>query len=313
MVPSKVFMLRLRSRSRLRRPSSDGMPPLKLLFDSCSLVREVRLVMHGDMEPEMPSDSRSSAITRRGDSALQVIPCHSHTSKDVLLHEAKTPAGLESRDLKQRRDCLSFSVSSQMASGSGRQQKRAKRCRDQTKPGNKTPEDAIVIVCRRTAWQDDASNLCSHWIVPATPQQQHELMGMALPRSSLSLRSLLLLMSQRKPHRSSFFSSSAGPGPAAVVPAAPGTGTPAVQPPAAPAEEPSAHTPEDPKHPVLGGSCSTLQPVTCEPSPKTHPDDKVCKDSDLPVPRGPRNSSRDKPPRSSGGTSDIDGRDPVEL
>lgn len=104
--------------------------------------------MHGDMEPEIPSDSRSSAITRRGDSVLQVTPCHSHTSKDVLLHEAKTPAELESRDLKQRRDCLSFSVSSQMATGSGRQQKRAKRCRDQTKPGNKTPEDAIVIVCR---------------------------------------------------------------------------------------------------------------------------------------------------------------------
>ncbi|XP_044959270.1 early nodulin-like protein 2 isoform X2 [Hordeum vulgare subsp. vulgare] len=148
-----------------------------------------------------------------------------------------------------------------------------------------------------------------------TLQQQHELMGMALPRSSLSLRSLLLLMSQRKPHRSSFFSSSAGPGPAAVLPAAPGTGTPvapAVQPPAAPAEEPSAHTLEDPKHPVLGGSCSTPQPVTCEPSPKTHPDDKVCKDSDLPVPGGARNSSRDEPPRSSGGTSDIGARNPVE-
>uniref|UniRef100_A0A8R7R1T5 Uncharacterized protein n=1 Tax=Triticum urartu TaxID=4572 RepID=A0A8R7R1T5_TRIUA len=146
MLPSKVFMLRLRSRSPLRRPSSDGMPPLKLLFDSCSLVREVRLAMQGGMEPEMPSDWRSSAITRRGDTMLQVIPCHSQTSRDVLLHEAKTPAGPESQDLKQRRDCLSFSVSPQVANV--RQQKKAKRHRNQTKPGNKTPEDAIVIVCR---------------------------------------------------------------------------------------------------------------------------------------------------------------------
>ncbi|XP_044423373.1 uncharacterized protein [Triticum aestivum] len=92
-------------------------------------------------------------------------------------------------------------------------------------------------------------------------------MGMALaPRSSLSLRSLLLLMSHRKPHRSSFFSSSA-----AVPPAAPGTATPAadpaVQPPAAP-------------------------------------------DPDLAVPKGPRESTRDGPPRQPPGTMDIDAKDP---
>ncbi|VAI77732.1 unnamed protein product [Triticum turgidum subsp. durum] len=109
-------------------------------------------------------------------------------------------------------------------------------------------------------------------------------MGMALaPRSSLSLRSLLLLMSHRKPHRSSFFSSSA-----AVPPAAPGTATPAadpaVQPPAA--------------------------PVTSEPSPETHPDQKVCEDPDLAVPKGPRESTRDGPPRQPPGTMDIDAKDP---
>ncbi|KAE8809775.1 hypothetical protein D1007_13511 [Hordeum vulgare] len=125
-------------------------------------------------------------------------------------------------------------------------------------------------------------------------------MGMALaPRSSLSLRSLLLFMSHRKPHRSSFFSSAA-----AVQPAAPGTGppaAPAVQPPAAPADEPSAHTLEDPKHPAPGGSCSTLQPVTCEPSPEAYTDDKACEDSDLPRPAG---SSHDMPPRPPIGTLD---------
>ena len=55
---------------------------------------------------------------------------------------------------------------------------------------------------------------------------------------------------------------------------------------------------EDPKHSVHGGSCSMLhQPVTCEPSPETHPDQKVCKDSDLPVPEGARGSCRDFPQR----------------
>jgi hypothetical protein len=81
--------------------------------------------MQGGMEPEMPCDSRSSAITRRGDSVLQVMPCHPQASKDVLLHEAKTPVGTESWDLKQRRACRSFSVSSQVAIG--RVQKKLKR------------------------------------------------------------------------------------------------------------------------------------------------------------------------------------------
>lgn len=110
MLPPKEFMLRLRLLSWLRRPSSDGMPPWKLLFDSWSLVREVRLAMQGDMEPVMPSDTRSIAMTRRGDRALQVTPCQLQNSMDALLHEAKSPAGPESWDLKQRRACRSFSV-----------------------------------------------------------------------------------------------------------------------------------------------------------------------------------------------------------
>jgi hypothetical protein len=126
---------------RLRRPSSDGMPPWRLLFDSWRLVNQVRLATQGGMDPEMPPDSRSRAMTRRGDVALQVIPCQPQNSRDALLHEGKTPAaGPERWDLKQRRDCLSFSVSLQMPS-----EKKAKKQRDLTRPGgNKTPEDAIV-------------------------------------------------------------------------------------------------------------------------------------------------------------------------
>lgn len=66
MLPSREFMLRSRFWSSFRKPSSDGMPPWKLLFDSCSLVREVMLAIQGDIEPMMPSDGRSMAITRRG-------------------------------------------------------------------------------------------------------------------------------------------------------------------------------------------------------------------------------------------------------
>jgi hypothetical protein len=91
MLPPKVLMLRLGLSSCLRRPISEGISPWKLLFESCSLVREVRSAMQGGMEPEMPSDSRSSAITRRGGSVLQVMPYQPQKSNDVLLHEAKTP------------------------------------------------------------------------------------------------------------------------------------------------------------------------------------------------------------------------------
>uniref|UniRef100_A0A0A9C8L4 Uncharacterized protein n=1 Tax=Arundo donax TaxID=35708 RepID=A0A0A9C8L4_ARUDO len=117
MLPSKVFMLRFRCLSLLRRPSSDGIAPWKLLFDSCSLVRADRFPMHGNMDPEMPSDASSSAITRRGALTLQVTPCQLQNSTDALLHVAKTWAGPDSWDLKQRRACRSFSLSTHMADG----------------------------------------------------------------------------------------------------------------------------------------------------------------------------------------------------
>ncbi len=103
MLPSREFMLRLRLLSCPSRPSTEGMLPLKLLFDSCNIVREVRLAMQGDMEPEMPSDAKSIAVTRRGDGVLQVTPCQLQNSWDALLHEASTPGGPESWDLKHRR------------------------------------------------------------------------------------------------------------------------------------------------------------------------------------------------------------------
>ncbi|KAF2927362.1 hypothetical protein DAI22_06g199400 [Oryza sativa Japonica Group] len=117
MLPSREFLLRLRFLSWFRRPSSDGMPPWKLLFDSCSLVREVMLAIQGDIGPMMPSDGRSMAITRRGTLMLHVTPCQLQCSKDALLHEARTTVGPESCDLKQRRACRSVSVWSLMAIG----------------------------------------------------------------------------------------------------------------------------------------------------------------------------------------------------
>uniref|UniRef100_J3MFC7 Uncharacterized protein n=1 Tax=Oryza brachyantha TaxID=4533 RepID=J3MFC7_ORYBR len=87
MLPSKEFMLRLRFLSSLRKPSLDGMLPWKLLSDSCSVVREVRLAMQGDMVPVMPSDARSIATTRCGRRALQVTPSQLQRFKDVLLHD----------------------------------------------------------------------------------------------------------------------------------------------------------------------------------------------------------------------------------
>ena len=92
----------------------------------------------------MPSDSRFSAMTRRGEVALQVIPCQPQKSRDVLLHEAKAPAGAKSWDLKQMRACLSFSVSSLMAKY-GRLQKKQKRQRNLTRPGDKAPKDVITV------------------------------------------------------------------------------------------------------------------------------------------------------------------------
>uniref|UniRef100_A0A0E0C2D8 Uncharacterized protein n=1 Tax=Oryza meridionalis TaxID=40149 RepID=A0A0E0C2D8_9ORYZ len=109
MLPSRAFVLRLRVLSWLSRPSSDGMLPWKLLFDSCNLVRKVRLAMQGDMKPEMPSDAKSIEATRRGDCVLQITPCQLQNSRDALLHESSTPVGPESWDLKQRRVCRSFS------------------------------------------------------------------------------------------------------------------------------------------------------------------------------------------------------------
>lgn len=147
MLPSKELELRLRLMSRLREPSSDGMPPCKLLLNSWSVVREVRLAMQGDMEPVMPCEARSTAMTRRGDSMLQVTPCHSQnsTEAEALLHEAASPGGAERWDMKQRRAPRSFSVSSQVVPGSIRQETKAKRRRMETMPGDKTPEEAIVL------------------------------------------------------------------------------------------------------------------------------------------------------------------------
>uniref|UniRef100_A0A0A8XW61 Uncharacterized protein n=1 Tax=Arundo donax TaxID=35708 RepID=A0A0A8XW61_ARUDO len=51
--------------------------------------------MQGGMEPVMPSDARLSSMTRRGDRALQVIPCQLQNSSDALLHEVNTSAGPE--------------------------------------------------------------------------------------------------------------------------------------------------------------------------------------------------------------------------
>jgi hypothetical protein len=45
----------------------------------------------------------------------------------LLLHEAKTAAGLESCDLKQRRACLSISISMPSQMANGRLRKKAKR------------------------------------------------------------------------------------------------------------------------------------------------------------------------------------------
>lgn len=144
MIPPKALTLRLRLVSRLRRPSSDGMSPWKVLFESWSFVRAVRLATQGGMEPVMPCDARSIATTRR---ALQVTPCHSQNSSvdALLLHEAKTVAGPESCDLKQRRACLSLSVSTSSQMADGRPRKKVKRQRKQTRlAGDKTLGEAAI-------------------------------------------------------------------------------------------------------------------------------------------------------------------------
>jgi hypothetical protein len=143
MLPSREFMLRFRLRSWLSCPSSDCMLPWKPFFESCSLVREVRLAIQGDMIPVMPSDVRSSAVTRRGGCSLQLTPCQLQNSKDVLLHEAKMPARPESWDLKQRSARRSFSLSLDVAT---RLPKKARRQRSQTRHGEKTHGRAIIAV-----------------------------------------------------------------------------------------------------------------------------------------------------------------------
>jgi hypothetical protein len=65
---------------------------------------------------------------------------------DALLHEARTPAGAEIPDLKQRRACLSLSDSSQIPKN-GRLQKKPKTQRNRSRPGNrKALENAITWV-----------------------------------------------------------------------------------------------------------------------------------------------------------------------
>lgn len=133
-----------RMRSWLSRPSSDGMLPWKLLFDSRSLLREVRLAMQGEMIPVMPSDVRSSAITWRGGCLLQLTPCQLQNPKDVLLHEAKMLAGPDSWDLKQRSaSCWSFSLSLDVATC--RLPKKVRRQRSQKRRGEKMHEWAIAV------------------------------------------------------------------------------------------------------------------------------------------------------------------------
>jgi hypothetical protein len=143
-------MLRFRLLSLLRRPSSGGIPPWRLLFDSCSLARELRLAMQGGMVPVMPCDARSSAITRRGDPVLQVTPCSLQNPMDMLLQDNKTPAGSVSWDLKQRSACRSFSFSSETAS-SGQQKSMnmmAQRSQE-TPPGDMAPKEAIALSTAR--------------------------------------------------------------------------------------------------------------------------------------------------------------------
>uniref|UniRef100_A0A0E0ABC1 Uncharacterized protein n=1 Tax=Oryza glumipatula TaxID=40148 RepID=A0A0E0ABC1_9ORYZ len=92
---------------------------------SWSLVRSVRLAIQGNMRPVMPSDERSSAMTRWGSFVLQVIPCHLQNSMDALLHEDKTSAEPASWDPKQRSACRSLSVSLLLMTN-GRRQKNFK-------------------------------------------------------------------------------------------------------------------------------------------------------------------------------------------
>uniref|UniRef100_J3MFD2 Uncharacterized protein n=1 Tax=Oryza brachyantha TaxID=4533 RepID=J3MFD2_ORYBR len=112
--------------------------------------------MQGDMEPEMPSDFKSIAVTRRGDGVLQVTPCQLQNSRDALLHEASTPAGPEIWDLKQSRSCRSFSVSSLIANG--RLRKIVDR-QNQTRPEGKAPKHAISSVW--LSFYGDGSMLCN--------------------------------------------------------------------------------------------------------------------------------------------------------
>lgn len=134
-------MLRLRFLSFLRRPSLGGMLPWRLLFDSWSVIREVRLAMQGDMVPVMPSDERSIAMTRGGLRELQVTPSQLQKFKDVLLHEDRTLDGPESWDLKQRRACLS-PVSLQMAND---MLQKMKWQRTHAMFGDRTLEEAIAV------------------------------------------------------------------------------------------------------------------------------------------------------------------------
>uniref|UniRef100_A0A0E0E390 Uncharacterized protein n=1 Tax=Oryza meridionalis TaxID=40149 RepID=A0A0E0E390_9ORYZ len=117
-LPVRAFLPRSTYVSERVLPNECGMSPESLLLASSSVrssarspKAEVRSAIQGDMEPVIPSDERSRAVTRRGYCVLQVTPCQLQNSMDALLHEDKTSAELVSWDFKQRRACRSLSVS----------------------------------------------------------------------------------------------------------------------------------------------------------------------------------------------------------
>uniref|UniRef100_A0A0E0E389 Uncharacterized protein n=1 Tax=Oryza meridionalis TaxID=40149 RepID=A0A0E0E389_9ORYZ len=115
-LPVRAFLPRSTYVSERVLPNECGMSPESLLLASSSVrssarspKAEVRSAIQGDMEPVIPSDERSRAVTRRGYCVLQVTPCQLQNSMDALLHEDKTSAELVSWDFKQRRACRSLS------------------------------------------------------------------------------------------------------------------------------------------------------------------------------------------------------------
>lgn len=102
MAPSREFMLRLRYVSRVNRPMSGEMWPLRWLFGMWILSRKSSSVTQGNIWPVRFSDSRSNETTRDALSVLHLTPCQSQGVRDTLLQEASAREGSESWDLRQR-------------------------------------------------------------------------------------------------------------------------------------------------------------------------------------------------------------------